>query len=44
VLNSISPSVDSHVIAAVRQFHWRPAVLDNQAIPLTVNLTVDVQH
>ena len=44
MLNSISPRVDAQVIAAVRQFHWRPAVLDNQAIPLTVNLTVEVQH
>ncbi|MGC2637453.1 MAG: energy transducer TonB [Acidobacteriaceae bacterium] len=44
VLNSISPNVDAHVIAAIRQFRWRPAVLDNQAIPLTVNLIVEVQH
>ncbi|HTW50203.1 MAG TPA: energy transducer TonB [Acidobacteriaceae bacterium] len=44
VLHSISPAVDAHVIAAVRQFHWRPASLDNQPIPLTVNLTVEVQH
>jgi TonB family protein len=44
ILHSISPNVDAHVLAAVRQFHWRPAVLDNQTIPLTVNLTVEIQH
>jgi hypothetical protein len=44
VLHSISPAVDARVIAAVRQFHWRPASLDNQPIPLTVNLTVEIQH
>lgn len=44
VLRSIAPTVDAHVIAAVRQLHWRPASLDNQPIPLTVNLTVQVQH
>jgi Gram-negative bacterial TonB protein C-terminal len=44
VLHSISPSVDARLIAAVRQLRWRPASLDNQPIPLTVNLTVEVQH
>ena len=44
VLQSISPKVDAHVVEAVRQFRWRPAMLDNQAIPLTVNLSVEVEH
>jgi len=44
VLRSLTPSIDAQVIAAVRQFRWRPATLDNQAIPLAVNLNVEVQH
>jgi TonB family protein len=44
VLHSIAPAVDANVIAAVRQLRWRPATLDDQPIPLTVNLTVKVQH
>lgn len=44
ILQSISPSVDARLIAAVQQLRWHPATLDNQAIPLTVNLTVDVKH
>jgi TonB family protein len=44
ILQSISPAVDARLIAAVEQLRWHPATLDNQAIPLTVNLTVDVQH
>jgi TonB family protein len=44
VLHSISPSVDADVVAAVRKLRWHPATLDNQPIPLTVNLTVQVQH
>jgi TonB family protein len=44
VLESLSPNVDARLIAAVRQLHWHPATLDHQAIPMTVNLTVDVQH
>lgn len=44
ILQSISPSVDARLIAAVEQLRWHPATLDNQAIPLTINLTVDVQH
>jgi hypothetical protein len=31
------------VIAAVRQFRWRPATLDKQAIPIDVTLKVVVQ-
>jgi TonB family protein len=44
LLRSFSPAVDADVVAAIRQLHWRPASLDNQPIPLTVNLTVEVQH
>ena len=44
VVHSINPEVDSRVMKAVRSFRWRPAVLDNQTIPVDVNLIVDVQH
>lgn len=44
VVHSINPEVDSRVMKAVRSFRWRPAVLDNQTIPVNVNLVVDVQH
>ena len=44
VVQSINPEVDSRVMKAVRQFRWRPAVLDNQTIPMEVNLHVQVQH
>jgi len=44
VVHSINPEVDSRVMKAVRNFRWRPAVLDNQTIPVDVNLVVSVQH
>jgi outer membrane biosynthesis protein TonB len=44
VVHSINPEVDSRVMKAVRSFRWRPAVLDNQTIPVDVNLVVSVQH
>jgi hypothetical protein len=44
VVHSINPVVDSRIMTAVRSFRWRPAVLDNQTIPVDVNLVVDVQH
>ena len=44
IVHSISPRVDASVLEAVRQMRWRPAVLDNQPIAMTVNLTVAVEH
>jgi TonB family protein len=44
IVQSINPEVDSRVMKAVRNFRWRPAVLDNQTIPIDVNLVVQVQH
>lgn len=44
VVQALSPSLDARVVRAVKQFHWRPAVLDNQTIPIDVNLVVEVQH
>lgn len=44
VVQPLSQQVDARVVAAVRQFRWSPAILDNQAIPLQVNLIVEVQR
>jgi TonB family protein len=44
VLQPITQAVDERVIAAVKQFRWRPAVLDNQTIPAEVKLVVEVQR
>jgi TonB family protein len=44
IVQSVNPIVDARVIKAVQQFRWRPAVLDNQTIPIDVNLIVQVQH
>ncbi len=44
VVQSLNPELDAPVVAAVRGFHFRAATLDNQAIPVTMSLTVRVQH
>jgi TonB family protein len=44
VVQSLTPELDARVVKAVRQFRWSPAVLDNQTIPIDVNLIVEVQH
>jgi periplasmic protein TonB len=42
VLQAITQEVDSRVVAAVKQFRWAPAVLDNQPIPVDLKLVVEV--
>ena len=44
VVESAGPGLDARVIEAVRQSHFRPAQLDHQAIPLDINLVVEVQR
>lgn len=44
VIKSLNPELDGPVVAAVRGFHFRPATLDNQAVPVSMSLTVRVQH
>jgi TonB family protein len=44
VLRSSTPEIDERVVNAVRQFRWTPAVLNNQAIPDELTLTVEVQR
>jgi protein TonB len=43
IVDSANPELDQRVIDAVRQFRWRPAMLDTQAIPLDLTLKVKVQ-
>lgn len=44
ITHSLNQQTDAHIINAVRQFRWTPAVLDNQTIPLELNLIVHVQR
>jgi TonB family protein len=44
VVKSLNPELDGPVAAAVRGFRFRPATLDNQAIPVSMSLTVRVKH
>jgi TonB family protein len=44
VVKSVNPMFDARVVEAVRQFRWSPATLDQQAIPLDLNLIVTVQR
>jgi TonB family protein len=40
VTRSINPSWDSQVVEAVSKLHYRPARIDDQKIPVDMNLTV----
>ena len=44
VVRSVNPRVDAQVLAAVRDFKFRPATLDQQPVPVDLNLTVVVQR
>lgn len=44
VIHSVNQSIDSRVMAAVRQFRWTPAVLNNQTVPIEMTFTVQVQR
>jgi len=44
VIKSFNHDLDERVVAAVQKFHFRPASLDNQNIPVEVKLTVVVQR
>jgi periplasmic protein TonB len=43
VVQPLTQSIDARVVEAVRQFRWTPAVLNNQTIPIEMNLIVQVQ-
>jgi hypothetical protein len=40
VTKSLSPIWDSQVVSAVSKLHYRPASIDDQKIPVDMNLTV----
>jgi TonB family protein len=44
IIKSINPELDAPVVAAVRNFRFRAATLDNRAVPVSMNLTVRIQH
>jgi TonB family protein len=44
VIKSVNPELDSRVVVAVRQAHFQPAKLDNQVIPIDVNLVFTVKR
>jgi periplasmic protein TonB len=44
VLHSVNPNVDAHVVEAVRQFRWAPAVLDNKPVPIDLTLHINIQR
>jgi TonB family protein len=43
VIKSINPEVDSRVLAAVRQYRYKPAMLDGEAVASDLNLNLKFQ-
>lgn len=44
VVHSASPKLDAEVVAAARAFHFRPAMLDHEPVPVDLRLEVVVQR
>ena len=44
VVRSLYPTLNEHVVDAVRQFRFRPAKLDDQAVPVDMNLKIQLQR
>ena len=44
VVKSLNPQLNAPVLAAVRNFRFRPATLDKQAVPIDMNLVIEVQR
>jgi hypothetical protein len=44
VVQPLTQTIDSKVVEAVRHFRWTPAVLNNQTVPIDMNLIVQVQR
>jgi TonB family protein len=42
VVKSLTPSLDASVVEAVRHFHFRAGSIDNQPVPVDLNLTVTI--
>jgi TonB family protein len=43
VIKPVNPFLDKRVVDAVSKFRFHPAMLDQQAIPVDMNLTVEVK-
>lgn len=43
VIQSADPALNGPVTAAVRDLHFRPAMVDDQPVPIAMNLIVKVQ-
>ena len=43
MLQSVNPTVDARVLAAVRDFHFAPATLDGEVVPMDVQLVIQFQ-
>jgi TonB family protein len=43
IIKAVSPDVDAKVLEAVHQFHFAPAKLDNQAIPMNLDMRINFQ-
>jgi TonB family protein len=44
LVKSVSQTVDERVMAAVRQYRFVPATLDDQIVPVDVNLVINFQE
>jgi len=44
VVKSLNPQLNASVLSAVRNFHFRPATLNKQAVPIDMNLVIQVQR
>jgi TonB family protein len=44
LVKSVSPTVDGRVMAAVSQYRFVPGTLDDQNVPVDVNLVINFQQ
>ena len=44
VVRPLTEPIDARVVEAVSHFRWTPAVLNNQTVPIEMNLIVQVQR
>jgi TonB family protein len=44
LVKSVNQTVDERVMAAVRQYRFVPATLDDQIVPVDVNLVINFQE
>ena len=43
VVKPVNPILGQHVVDAISKFRFHPAMLDEQAVPVNMNLTVNVE-